>query len=58
MRLALGNEKNPVLSKSNLFLLSVSKASKRTRSVLQYDQQDWKKIPSEVSNTVAVVNMN
>lgn len=49
VRFGLGKKKKIVLSKSNLFLLSVSKASKRTRSVLQYDQQDWKKIPSEVT---------
>lgn len=49
VRFDLQKEKKIVFSKSNLFLLSVSKASKRTRSVLQYDQQDWKKIPSEVT---------
>lgn len=49
MRFGLGEKKKKVHLKSNLFLLSVSKASKRTRSVLQYNRQDWKKIPSEVT---------
>lgn len=49
VRFVLQNKKKKVFSKSNLFLLSVSKVSKRTLSVLQYDQQDWKKIPSEVT---------
>lgn len=49
VRFVLQNKKKKVFSKSNLFLLSVTKVSKRILSVLQYDQQDWKKIPSEVT---------